>query len=340
MRTTCRRRISPRDAMLILLLGCGAAFADVSPPSLEEIAAAFAIEGDLGGLARGELVGGNLQAVSDNELALAVATRSKRKPAWVWAHLLRARGLDAEPAVLEWAEIGDDVEASLRALRLPEDEIERLADAEPGPDANFASAEIELLRAAARTPGKAARRQALLECLHGILAARFRAYRSGGLGAIVPYDRGDGEESAPAAQLERAFGEVRVTRRLAPRVYDALASFPSAPPAGVESRFYWMVHEANDRPVVALAHRVMGQHDGNGVAIEHRFYVHHTLNSMQTVYVAVPAESGSVLLYANRTGTDLVTGFGSSLAKRIARRLMRSQIHELVEGFAEVAGDR
>jgi hypothetical protein len=329
-----------RLAVLILVLGCLAASADPAPPTVEEIAEAFAIEGNLDAIDRGELVGGDLRAVSDNELAIAVATASERTTPWLWQRLLTARGLDTEPAIIEWGEIGDDVVATLRRLTLPDSEVEKLAEAEPGEDANFASDEIAQLRRAAKTEGKSARREALLEALRKILALRLEAYRSGGLASISAYDRGDGDTSPPAAQLERAFEEVRVTRRLAPPVYDAMAAHPKPPPEGVESRFYWMVHEANDRPVVALAHRVFGQHDGNGVAIERRFYVHHTLNSMQSVYVAVPVETGSVLIYANRTGTDLVTGFGSSVAKGIARKLMRSQIHELLEDFAEAAGDR
>ena len=64
---------------------------------------------------------------------------------------------------------------------------------------------------------------AVLEAFRQILAARVEAYRKGGLDALAPYERGDGEVSAPAVELAHALGEIHATKQLSPRVYDALA---------------------------------------------------------------------------------------------------------------------
>jgi hypothetical protein len=61
---------------------------------------------------------------------------------------------------------------------------------------------------------------------------------------------------------------------------------------------------------------------------------------MQTVAVVFPVESGTVVFYANRTATDLVTGFASGIAKKIGRTLMRSEIGRIVEEFEQQTGDR
>lgn len=141
-------------------------------------------------------------------------------------------------------------------------------------------------------------------------------------------------------QLTNALEQLKITRRVAPDVFEAMVSYPAPIAEGVRSRFYWVVHDADDRVIVGLAHHISGRQGDRIVVIERRFYVSHTLNSMQVVAVAVPLEDGSVVFYANRTGTDLVTGFASGIAKKIGGVLMRREISRLVDAFEVVTGDR
>ena len=162
---------------------------------------------------------------------------------------------------------------------------------------------------------------------------RLDAYRTGGLGAVVPYDRGGGEVAAPAVELGRALGELHATRKLAPHAYDAIARFPHGMTEGVDSRFAWVVQGAEDVLVVTLAHRVFAKRDGHIVVIEHRFYVNHTLNSMQAVSVIVPVDENSIAIYANRTFTDRVAGFAGAVTRGIGRVIMRSKFAEVADAF-------
>lgn len=327
-------------ALFSMLLPLASSAADgSSAPTHQEVGSAFAIDdGDIATLLEdGVRVGGTLNSVSDNELALAMALVTTKDLAWQHDRLVR--GQEVDPTVMRMARIGDDPIESLRELTLPDDEIDRLAEVAPGYDANFSSEEIAKLKAiAAGGGGPEARRPALMEAFREILAERVAVYRRGGLAALAPYDRGGDEGGDPAGQLERALGELRVTRKLAPAVYEAIANFPAPVPKDVESHLGWVLHDANGRAVVALSHLVFGRVEGGLVAIDRRFYVNHTLNSMQAVLVAMPlAEGRTVVFYANRTGTDLVLGFGSSVARGIGRTIMRREVDRLIAAYEEVA---
>jgi hypothetical protein len=327
-----------RVVLTVSLLLAGGVGAEVeSPLSLEEIGDAFGISArDVAAVRKGKRVGGDLNLVSDNELSMALALRTSATPAEIWQYIAEERTFSVDPTIVQYGVLGEDAAASLAKLELPDAEIERLANAEPGPDVNLSSAEIESLQkiAASKTEPKE-RREALLEGFRQILVGRFEAYRKGGLGAVVPYDRGDGEVASPAVELGHALGELRATKKLGPDVYDAMARFPNSSSEGVERRFYWIVHGAEDQLLVTLSHRVYGRRDGNIVEFDHRYYVNHTVNSMQVVSVVVTMEGKSVVIYANRTYTDLVAGFMGAVARGIGRTIMRSEIGGTIDAFEE-----
>jgi hypothetical protein len=307
--------------------------ATAAEPTLVEIGQAFGFdEEQVAELRGGEVQSAELDAKSDNELALSMALLSSRDVDWHWQRILDATRSD--PTVLQVGELTGDGKGSLESLALPLEELDALAEVEAGSDSNFSSDEIvRLRRAATDASDQAARREALQAEMRTILAARFEAYRSGGLDGIAPYDRGDGDESSAASQLERAFSALVMTKRLVPEVYTAMANFPAPPAEGIDSSFFWMAHEANGRVVVALIHVVAGRLGGRLAVVERRFYVSHTLNSLQAVFVAVPIDEGTAMFYANRTGTDQVTGFGSSVAKGVGRKIMLGELERSVEAF-------
>ena len=311
--------------------------ANESEPSLIEVAKAFGFdETQVESLRAGKTVSADLDANSDNELALSMAHLSHRDVVWHENRLVGS--MTSDPSTRMRGELTGDGKASLEAWTMPDEELDLLAEVEAGPNANFSMDEIALLHAASETnPDPKTRRAALQSVMREILAARYSEYRAGGLAAVSPYARGGGKETSPATQLERAFDALRMTRQLAPDTHAAMANFPTKLAEGVTSRFYWIEHDAQDREVVALSHVVFGLEGDRLAAIERRFYVSHTLNSLQAVAVAFPIAEGTVAFYANRTGTDQVTGFGSSIAKRVGRTIMRGQLERLIEAFKKDA---
>ncbi|MBW1882971.1 MAG: hypothetical protein JRJ58_05550, partial [Deltaproteobacteria bacterium] len=134
-----------RSALLCSLLLAGSVASEFEPPlSLEVIGDAFGISaGDVEALRKGKRVGGKLSLVSDNELALSVGQRTSATPADLWKYQVEGRTFQVDPTIVQHGLIGEDVAASLAKLQLPDVEIERLAKAEPGPDINLSSSEIE-----------------------------------------------------------------------------------------------------------------------------------------------------------------------------------------------------
>ena len=313
------------------------AVANTEGPSLTEVARAFGFdEAQLASVRMGKTVSGELEANSDNELALSMAFLTSRDLSWHWDRMVNATR--ADPSVHTIGELTGDGKAALEEFSLPAEELDRLAKVEAGQDSNFSKDEIKRLQAAAATSGEPEpRRAALLSAMREILAARFTAYRDGGLDAISPYARGGGNDSLPAGQLERAYSALKVTRQLVPEAYAAMADYPAKPSENVENKFYWLTHDAQDRVVVALIHVVSGRQSHRLALIERRFYVSQSLNSLQAVAVALPIEEGTAFFLANRTGTDQVTGFGSSIAKSVGRTIMRRELERTVRSFLKVA---
>ena len=324
-------------AASVFCLAMGAAIASEDARlSLRELASAYGFSStQVDELLAGEVVFGKLRSVSDSELALSAGLYSKRTVDWHVSDSVRlpVQSNPAEPTLVARGVLVGDGRSSLAKLTVDDATLDKLAKIEAGGDGNFSSAEIATLREAGSNPDPSARRAAVLEAFREVLAGRYASYRDRGMSGLAPYDRGKGKTVSPADQLERAFAELRLTRELVPRTHAAMANYPAPVPEDVTSRFVWEINSAEDRTLVFLEHQVVGVESEHLVWINRRFYVDHTLNSMQAVSVFAPLDDGSAVLYSNRTSTDLVTGFGSSVAKKIGRALMRREIGRLAEAF-------
>lgn len=323
-------------ALLVGLIATTSAQAEApsAPLPLAEVAEAYGFASDdVETMLAGKPVLGDLRAVSDNELALSAMFLTNKTLSWHLDRIEASRS--ADPTLRSMGFFDDDLMAGLARLELGDEELDRIAEAEVGDDFNFTEAEVAQIRRAAETKEAAARRGAVLDAFKAVLVERVARYQRGGLDSIEADDRGDGDVSQPANQLGAALEELRVTTDLAPRVVETIRAYPEIPHPEIQSKLAWARNDAEGRVLVSLTHRVFGSSETSAVAIEHRYYIHHTLTSMQAVAVAFPVAEGTVVLYANRTGTDLVTGFGSSIAKKIGTALMRREVRHLVDTFLE-----
>ena len=72
--------------------------------------------------------------------------------------------------------------------------------------------------------------------------------------------------------------------------------------------------------------------DGDAwIVAQRQFYVSTGYNTEQAVAAFLPAASGTLVVYANRTSTDQVTGFGGSAKRSIGSRLLASQLEAIFE---------
>jgi hypothetical protein len=94
----------------------------------------------------------------------------------------------------------------------------------------------------------------------------------------------------------------------------------------IQNDFYWFKNRLDHRPVFQLCHYMTDIRNHYAIVAELQFYVEHTYNSMLTVIGCVPYENGTVVFCINRTFTDQVAGFGSSLKRNIGRRRIEDSI--------------
>ena len=201
--------------------------------------------------------------------------------------------------------------------------------ATPGGELNLSAEEI----AAFRKLGAGAAPSVVQAQVRSALLARLSAYRARGLAGIAPYARGDGERS-PADELRTASRAAKVLERYAPAAYQLLLSYPDAKPPGMEETFRWAHFDADGTPTLALTHLMLVPDGDAWIALERQFYVSTGYNAEQAVAAFLPSEAGTVVIYANRTSTDQITGIGGRAKRSIGSKALASQLETLFDGPA------
>ena len=204
--------------------------------------------------------------------------------------------------------------------------------ARAGEDLNLSSEEI----AAFQKLGKGASPAAVEAEVRSALLARVEAYRAKGLAGIAPYARGGGKERSPADELRLATEAVKKLEQYAPTAYHYLLSYPAGRPTGTREHLRWSQFKGHGVPTIVLTQVLLVPDGDVWIAAQRQFYVSTGYNSEQAVAVFLPApEGGTVVVYANRTSTDQVTGFGGGAKRSIGSRLMGSQLQALFERARE-----
>ncbi len=81
-----------------------------------------------------------------------------------------------------------------------------------------------------------------------------------------------------------------------------------------------------------MTHRLISpQDDGTYVVADRHYYVSRSHDAVQSVAGLFPVEGGALVLFASRTYTDQLGGFGAGAKQAIGRRIMGGQIAKLYE---------
>jgi hypothetical protein len=277
-------------------------------------------------LLAGEIVIHKLGEEGKRELAIRAAALIDATADRTFEGATSLEFLKIDATVLELGEIPDGSvdSAAFSKLTLPADELDALVDAAPGTDFNLSKSEFEAV--AAVKQDKSAAMQAYRE----ILAARVESYRKQGLAGIAPYARG-GEETDVSQDLQSVLTRGNVSDPEVRSFVEALRSYPAAGPDDVEHRFVWLLQNLNDRPAVILAHRMTRKGKRISLLQQRNFFVGHTMDAMQTLSGLIGQGDEAIAIYANRTYTGQVAGFGSGAAHSIGRKIMSGEIEAALE---------
>ncbi len=208
----------------------------------------------------GELVyGGSLDAASDKELSVKLGFHVKAKLENVkelFLHFPKKKEFDSTVEALGMiAENGKDGNLEDFAgvkLEPNGDVMKKLyLGASPGSDLNLSKEEIEKFKKL----GKSASRDDIEHCLRQILLDRFRAYKKSGLAGIPSYARSKKEFSA-GDELKHQIEVGPILKKHSPIFYKYAMEYPNNKPEGAEESFFWVNSVIDDKPTIALVHRL------------------------------------------------------------------------------------
>jgi hypothetical protein len=197
----------------------------------------------------------------------------------------------------------------------------------PGGALNLSSAEI----AAFGKLGSGASPAAVETQIRVMLADRVQAYRTKGLAGIAPYARGGGQTRSAGDELRAATRAFERLAKYAPAAHRFLLSYPNERPPGTQEIMRWSRFDAHGTPTIALT-QVLLIPDGDAwLAAQRQFYVSTGYNAEQSIAAFLPIANGSVVIYANHTSTDQITGLGGGAKRSLGSKLLASQLETMFE---------
>jgi hypothetical protein len=219
--------------------------------------------------------------------------------------------------------------ADFAKLTLKPDPAKRAAayvSATAGGDLNLSAEEI----AAFAALGSGAAPAAVEAQVRSALLARVQAYRAQGLAGIAPYARASGTRSA-AEELRTASQAAKALAKYVPAASQLLLSYPNGKPPGTEEIFRWSQFDAHGVPTIALTHVLLVPDGEAWVVVQRQFYVSAGYNAEQALAAFLPSQGGTVVVYANRTSTDQITGFGGGTKRSLGSKVLASQLESMFE---------
>jgi hypothetical protein len=308
------------------------------PPTVDQVISLLKLDPSVKQRAlAGEIVTYEREDSTDKELSVALVALIKQPYDEVIAAVKGNRLFQFNPHILDFVEIEGTPDVSkfqdVGYTAAEADEVHAILAAEPGEKFNLSAQELvsfQQLRAKATGLDDAALIEAVNEALRTFLAERLRRYQETGLTGIAGYQRSGKETSSPAAELDAATRAMQDLKRFAPNFYSILQNFPDAQIQDVEHRFYVFKVNVVGRPGFILSHRIYFFGNDFTLLTERHIYAPHFYNSLQLVAGLLPEGNSSVLFYGNRTYSDQVTGFGSSVKHTFGGAALEEGVADLI----------
>jgi hypothetical protein len=323
-----------------ILLGIPA-FAE--PPAVEEVLGVLGMDKvQLAELAQGQPIAYALSEGRADELALGVVWYLPVPLAKVVEQLrLEDTGLLDVDVTAHGLLTEHGGSVALAPVVLSKEDALALLDAEPGDAFNLSTHEIDsfkgLKKMLKRTSHKAIE-EAARQHYREILFQRFRAYRRGGMNAIMTYAREESLDSKPSLELRQAANTSAILALYFPALYKAWLDYPKALPPGASEAFPWVEKNVESRSAIILRHRVNIDWKGGVLVLTREFYAAHSYNSSQWITGCLPYRNGTVIFQQVRSYTDQVAGVASNVKHIVGRELLKDKMIKSFERLCGVLG--
>jgi hypothetical protein len=286
-----------------------------------------------------EFVKGTLESTNERELAAWFAFSVRGSQARLKEIFIDSSARqEADPTVLQMGNIEDgdsDPFASLKLDPSGPEMTKAYLSATPGSsgDLNLSREEMKLF---ASLPKDATQKDVEAK-LREILLSRLKEYKENGLKGIPPYTRGK-TDYHPGDELLLKSKMAPVLQKASPTFYQCLSEYPHSKPDGFEESYSWVNFNVDGKPTISLVHKLGLQQDSTYVFCQRHFYVSRGHNSVQGLGGAFPVEEEEVVVvYASRTSTDQVAGFGGSAKRAIGSRVMGGRIADNMQNFVRLS---
>ena len=167
-----------------------------------------------------------------------------------------------------------------------------------------------------------------------IMKNRYLSYRKSGLSGLAPYQIGASKQMSPSNELIEATEGLRLVKKRFPDYYRCLRFYPESNSAGLVHQFYWVKQTESDRPLFFLKHWIVDIEPDHALIAERRFYLSHTLDSLQVIIGCLPHGDGTLAVLLNQTFTEKVdVSIGRSIAKHIGHKQVEKNILPIFENL-------
>ena len=122
-------------------------------------------------------------------------------------------------------------------------------------------------------------------------------------------------------------------KKLYPKLYNLLKRYPQPVEYSVAEDYFWYMVDLDDRPAIGLSHRLHTRIDDATFIIERGYYISHTIDAVQIIVSLIPVQEGLLLVYNNRTWTEKITGLFSTIKRKIAYKIMISEMEHVLENL-------
>ena len=218
-------------------------------------------------------------------------------------------------------------------------EAEKMMAVAPGDDFNFSRDEIAMIQKRAKTAkngdknGPAAI-SAMSLAMRDVLKGRYLAYQENGLEGLAPYQAGPSKQISPSQELISATESLHLLKERFPDYYSCLRFYPEKQPAKLVHHIFWAKQMESGRPLFMLKHWVLDVSADQALITERRFYLDHSLSSLQVIIGCLPHHGSTLVVLLNQAFTEKVDmTIGKSIARAIGYREVEKNIRPMFENL-------
>lgn len=203
-------------------------------------------------------------------------------------------------------------------------EVEKLLEFKHGHQFNLSQEELNRFRAISSRDRAASEK--VSSQYRTLMEERYKAYRQKGLRGIAPYVRKGGKIVSAAEELIAAVEAATFLRQYFPAFVTALLQYPQKQEGVTGHRYFWIKKTVEGRPVYVLCTHTLALQDSFSVAADMQFYVGHSYNALLTFIGAFDCNKDTLVVAVNHTFTEQVTGLGSSIKKKVGRKVVAEEM--------------